>query len=64
MKNPIGITYRPIPIRGCSFEAALFDERILEKLDIISVPWQEHPGPVDLLIGLRTPRAQRTSDVR
>ena len=41
-------TYGPIPVRLNTFVTALFDERVLEELDIIPVPREEEAGKVDL----------------
>jgi hypothetical protein len=52
MCNCAESTLSPIPIRLRSLVTALFRERIFKVLDIISVPWQEHPRKVNLFIGL------------
>ena len=47
------LTLSPIPVRCCPLVTALVGEHVFEVLNIISVPWEEHPRKVDLLIGLK-----------
>ena len=47
------LTLSPIPIRCRPLVTALVDESVFEVLEMISVPWEEHPREVDLLIGLK-----------
>ena len=41
-------THGPVPIRLNSIVATLFDENVLEELDVIPVPREEEAGVVDL----------------
>ena len=47
------LTLSPVPVRCRPLVTALASEHIFEVLNIISVPWQEHPRKVNLLIGLK-----------
>ena len=48
-----GITLSPIPIGLCSLVTALVREHIFEVLNIVSVPWEEHPRKVNLSIPVK-----------
>lgn len=41
-------TYGPVPVRLDSAVVTFVHERILEKLNVVSVPWEEKAGKVDL----------------
>ena len=60
-------TLSPIPIRLCPLVTTFFRERVFKTLNIVSVPREEQPRIVDLLVGLKnegTENAERTLMLR
>jgi len=44
------LTGRPVPVGGCTFEAAFFFEGGFESVYILAVPWKKLAREVDLFI--------------
>jgi len=45
-------THSPVPVRLDTFVTAFLDERVLEELDVVPVPWEEETSVVDLSLAL------------
>lgn len=55
------VTYAPVPIRLYPFVTALALEHVLEVLNVVPVPGEEHSREMNLWIGIRIRKTQRTT---